>query len=168
MPEISYSLTMYRSIRVLCIGLIIVLLFASTGCSFSIPFNIRNLSDQAITVIYSLKDLSNGFAPRLKSENRAEDGTNYIQIPQDRISIDTENRVVEFKLLPNGNVELYSVHDKLDNQYEEEFNLTNLHITGVDGTISLTGREIFKSFRPIKKSWYVFGPEITGFVFEYR
>lgn len=139
----------------------------SAGCSFAIGFNIKNLSDQTITVTYSLKDLNHGLSPRLVKENFKEN-TNYIPIPEDRVSIDTDNRVVEFKLLPNENVELFWTSDKLDGDYEKEFNITNLRISGEDGITSLEGREIFKSFRPIKKSWYTFGPEITGFVLDYR
>jgi hypothetical protein len=138
------------------------------GCSFHIGFNIRNMSDQAITVRYSLKDSGNGLLPQLVSEKRAENGTNYIPIPQERLDVDIENRVVEIRLLPNENVELFAVHDNLDNKYVKDFNLTRLCITGADGTIYLEGPEIFKSFRSIRKSWYDFGPEIVGFVYEYR
>lgn len=154
--------------RILHTSVMIVLVIVSTGCSFTIGFNIKNLSGQSITVSYSLKDLHHGLSPRLVRDNFDEESTKYIPIPEDRININIENRVVEFKLLPGENVELFSIKDRLDNDYEREFNIANLRITGADGSTSLEGRQIFKSFRPLKKSWYVFGPEITGFMLEYR
>lgn len=138
-----------------------------TSCSFVIGFNIKNLSDKTITVSYAVKN-GNGLSPRLVQENLDTKETEYISFPEDRIRIDIENGLVEFKLLPRENVQVYSVHDRLDNKYEEEFSLTKLRITTVDGSTSFEGGHLFKRFRPIEKSWFAFGPEITGFVFEYR
>ena len=155
--------------RLFWTSVIIGLVMLSTGCSFVISFNINNLSGQTITINYSLKDLQHGgLSPRLVGENSDDKKTKFIPIPEDRLRVDIENRIVDLKLLPNENVELFSVIDRLDNDYEEEFSLSNLRITGTDGSVSLEGRQVFKSFRPIKKNWYAFGPEITGFVLEHR
>ncbi|MEP6788300.1 MAG: hypothetical protein ABJB40_07710, partial [Acidobacteriota bacterium] len=117
-----------------------------------------------------LQTLQNGKMLKQKTVtfNTDKNTTEYSPFPEDRISVDAKNRSVEFKLLPNENVELFSVNDKLDNDYEKEMNLANLRINSADGSISLEGRQVFKSFRPIKSSWYSFGPETSGFVLEYR
>ena len=153
--------------RIVLTSLVIGFVIVCTGCSFVIGFNIRNVSDLPITVKYSLKDSGDGSSPRLVRQND-EDEIEYLPFPEDRISIDTQNRVVEFKLLPSENAQLYRVSDRLDNKYEEEFNLAKLSITVADGSTSFEGGHLFRQFRPIKKSWFAFGPEIMGFVLEYR
>lgn len=155
--------------KTLLAGVIVGLAIINAGCSFKIGFNIKNLTDNAITVNYILKGPgAAGFSPRLVLENHGEDASKYLPLPEDRIRIETEKCTVEFELLPNENVELYWVGDRRENDYEKEFNLVNLRIIGADGSRSFEGREVFKSFLPIRKNWYTFGPDITGFVLEYR
>ena len=115
-----------------------------------------------------MKNFGGGIDPKVVRGNANEDGTEYIPFPKDRISIDEEKLVVELKILPNENVRLYYVNDRLDDDYEEDFNLKTLRIASAHGSTEFEGRHVFKNFRPIKQSWYSFGPEIIGFVYEYR
>lgn len=160
--------TQYLIRRLLTIA-ILGFAIVTTGCSFSIGFNIKNLSENTVTVTYVLKkDSGQGFSPQLFLPGVAVNGSDFIPFPEDRIRVDKENRVVELKLLPNETVELFRVHDRRDNDYQKEMNLATLRIAATDGAMVLEGQQIFKSFRPVKNSWYMFGPEIAGFEFEYR
>lgn len=163
---------MKRQIQFLCRSIlsifVIGLAVICTGCSFVISFNINNLSGRPIAIRYSLKNTHHGLGPVLVDRNGEEGGPKHSQFGDGRINVDMQNRIVEFKLLPNEEVQLFSVTDRFDEKYEQEFNLTSLHISEGDGSITLEGDQVFKSFRPIRKDWYEFGPEIIGFVFEYN
>lgn len=158
----------YRKRRLLLTGVIAGLAVIVSGCSYVIRFNLRNLSGQTITVNYTVKDIQNGLTPMLIQRSATENRTETVPIPDDRIRIDIENGSVEFKLFAKEEVELDSTIDGSESDYEKTFNLRNLRIAGEEGSVHLEGREVFKRFQPIKKSWYQFGPETIGFVFEYR
>jgi hypothetical protein len=153
--------------KVLLLIGIIGFAIVNAGCSFSIGFSIKNLSGKPIVVSYSTTGMQ-GYVPRLINSIEGEKGEKYSAIPENRIAIDRENDTVKLNLLPNEEVELFWVTDRMENDYESDFRLKNLHIVSDDGSISLEGRKVFQSFRPIKNSWYAFGPETIGFVFEYR
>ncbi len=144
--------------RIFLTGFIAGLAVISSGCSYVISFKLRNLSGQTITVNYVVKDIKNGLAPMLIQLSNAENRTETVPIPDDRIRIDPENGSVEFKLLANEEVEVDRTINWQQSDYEQAFNLKSLRIAGEDGSIYLEGRQAFTSFRPINKSWYTFGP----------
>ncbi len=155
----------YRSIFVLLILGISVL---TTSCSFSIGFDIRNSSDRPITIRYSLKPSDDIRFPRLVVDPNGNGGSKYSEFPYERIKRDIENRVCEFTLLSGEEAEVLSTYDKQSNEYEKEFAIAKMYISNGEGSVTLEGDEIFKKFRPITKNWYTFGPEIRGFIYEYR
>jgi hypothetical protein len=154
--------------RAFLMGLIFVLVVVSVGCSFTVGFNIKNLSGKTITVNYSVNNSYYGFSPLLVRENVDENSEKYVPIPEDRIHVDIDNGTVEFSLLPDEEVQLYWVSDRLDRDYEEVFKIDSLRITDEYGSITFEGRRVFNSFRPVENSRFAFGPKIVGFVFEYR
>ncbi len=157
----------YKKRRMLLTCSILVFAFGCTGCSFYISFKLKNLSGKPIAVNYTVKNIQDGFAPSLIKVTETN-GAQSVPIPDDRIRLDIENGSVEFEMLAEEIVELDHTIDRRESEYEEAFNLKSLRVSADDGSISLEGREAFKSFRPIRKSWYTFGPEIVGFEFEYR
>ncbi len=161
----KYGQTSGRSLLAI---FVIGLAFICTGCSFAISFNINNLSGRQITVRYVLKNVEHGLEPRLVNRHPANDNDRYRVFEKDRISVDTENRIVEFKLLTNEEVELFRIYDKPNDNYENEFNLIDLKISEGGGSIVIEGNQVYKSFRPIRGNWFEFGPEVIGFVLEYR
>lgn len=151
----------------LLISAVLILAFGCAGCSFRISYILKNLAGKTVVVKYRVKSVQDGFAPSLVRKSEAE-GTQFVPIPDDRISLDFENRSIEFKMLADEMVELEHTIDRRDSEYEQEFNLESLQIIAEDGSVSMEGRDLFKSFRPVRKSWYAFGPEIVGFELEYR
>jgi hypothetical protein len=152
--------------RLLLTSTLLGLAFVSGGCSYLIKFKLKNASCRTIAVNYTVKNINNGLAPLLVQKNLAENRVESVPFPNDRLSVDIENGTVEFTLLADEEVEVDRVSDT--RQAEHTFNLTKLRIMGGEGSILLEGREAFKSFRPINKSWYEFGPEISASVFEYK
>jgi len=157
----------YEISRTLLTSTILLLGLGCAGCSYHISFTLKNLSGKTIAVKYSVKNMQDGFAPNLVSKNKA-DGAQFMPIPDDRISLDFENGSVEFKMLADEAVELDSTMDRRESEYEQAFNLKSLRIVADGDSVFMEGRELFKSFRPINRKWYTFGPGIVGFELEYR
>jgi hypothetical protein len=157
----------YGKRRMLLTSTILLLAVVCSGCSFHISFKLKNLSGKTIAVNYTVKNIQDGFAPSLLKKTET-DGAQSVPIPDDRIRLDIENGSVEFTMFADEIVELDHTIDLRESEYEQAFNLKSLRIAADDGAISLEGLEAFKSFRPIRKRWYTFGPEIVGFEFEYR
>ena len=156
-----------KSCRSLLPTIVIGLAIICTSCQFAIEFRLNNLSNHPINVRYSLKNNYYGLDPKLVNKH-GDKNTNFSPFPEDRVNIDLQNRIVEFRLLPNEEAVLFWMSDKRGEDYKEAFNITKLNISDETGSLTLQGDEIFRSFRPIKKGWYDFGPEILGFVYEYR
>lgn len=139
-----------------------------SGCSFTTRFKLKNSSGQHITVRYEFKDISAGFTPHLVLKNPEKNKPDSVAFPSDRIKIDKEKGLVEFKLMPDEEAILAQLTDRPMSEYEEVFNLKNFRVEGVSGTVFLEGRQVFQAFEPIKAGWPNFGPEIIGFRFEYK
>ena len=146
---------------------VVIFSIVCSGCSFVVRFFIENSSERIVTVRYSTKNLQGGFDPKIFKEN-SNNGIDEIPIPEDRVIIDTQNRTVEFKMLPHEQVRIWKMHGKLDENYESEWNISSLSISSGEGSVSFEGSEVYKNFRPIAKTWYTFGPNATSFKLEYR
>ncbi|MEP7075520.1 MAG: hypothetical protein ABI878_06885 [Acidobacteriota bacterium] len=82
--------------------------------------------------------------------------------------LDFENKLVEIRLLPNEQVAVDGFIDNLSNNYEKEWNITALCMISTNGSVCAKGEEVYKSFHPIRKSWYTFGPAVIRFEYDYR
>ena len=154
-----------RSIlKLLIFGLSIL----TTSCSFAIGFDIRNASDLPITVRYSMKQSDDERFPRLVVDPDGNGGSKYSEFPEERIKRDIEKRVCEFNLLPGEEAELLFMRDREASEYGKALPIAKLYVSDGTGSLSFEGDQIFKQFRPIRKNWYTFGPEIVGFIYEYR
>ena len=156
----------HQIVRILLRGVIAADVVICAGCSYFISFNLKNLSGQTITVNYTVNDIKDGFAPMLVVQQTDGNRAGTVPIPDDRISMDVQKGSVEFKLLANEEVVLDEMSSGRD--YEKTFNINNLRIVAPNGSTEMEGPQVFRNFRPIKNSWYEFGPKIIGFVFEYH
>jgi hypothetical protein len=147
---------------------IVALAIISASCSYVTPFNLKNLSGKPIVVTYSVSQSHYLLSQQLIKVDEHSGESIYVPIPDDRINVNHEELTVEIKMLPNEEIQLFAVASRMDNDYERDFDIPKLRVAGEDGSISLEGRKVFESFRPIRKSWYKFGPDIVRFVFEYR
>ncbi len=140
----------------------------TSSCSFMISFKIRNLSDRQIFVSYFVEEGHYGLAPKLFKGSHTASESEYGDFPSDRLKIDLSSRKVQFAMLPGDEVELFSLGDRSDEKYEEDFGLKNLLIESDEGSILYQGEQVFLAFRPIEKDENQFGPNITGFILDCR
>lgn len=140
------------------------------GCSFVTSFTLENNSDRSIEISYVLaEDGYCGFSPRLENKNRNSNDARFVDFPAERLVVDLTTRAVKFRLLSDETAEICSMSDRSRlEEYEKKFNLTSLRIQSAEGSIALEGRSVFQSFRPVKSGPLTFGPDIIGFVYEYR
>ena len=145
---------------------VVAVVLATTSCSFSVGFSIKNGTGRSIAITYTLKNLYYGTEPKLMSTNTSRD-VSYSAFPPDRLTVNLDTRVVKVIILPGEEVQIVRMADRLDvDSYREEFNLDSLEVVSPDGTSSFSGSQVFSQFRPIEDAKVFYGPKVTRFEME--
>lgn len=138
--------------KLLLLNLIITMVLISSACSYSVNFVVLNHSNEQIEVEYTLKNpgLDGESTPFKMSQdewNRWFGESKWRQISQDEYRFNTETKKITVKAAPNEVVRILSMSDGIyfvENY--EHFQVTNIKISGKNGTIIYEGNQLYKQF----------------------
>jgi hypothetical protein len=120
-----------------------------SGCSFSTPLAVINLSDKPVEVTYQFKDSPGSFhhdPPKTKPVAAlGDDDTAWLEVPAAEYVVNSYGRAITLTLAPKTAVVIDRVRGP-GIPDEASFRLSDVVVRGAYGTIMLHGRQVRKAF----------------------
>jgi hypothetical protein len=119
-----------------------------SGCSFSTPLAVINLSDQPVVVKYRFKE-AGSFDPKtpaIKPVAEVDTDHDWLPMSTHRYEVDLQVRTITLTLAPRTAVRVAQVRGPGIPDEEELFPIAELVVRGAYGTIVLYGEQVRKGF----------------------
>ena len=119
-----------------------------SGCSFSTPLAVINLSDKPVEVTYRFKESPGSFdpeRPKVKAVAELDDDTEWRELPAEQYVTNSYGRAITVTVAPKTAVLIDRVKGP-GIPDESEFPLSDIVVRGASGTIMLHGEQVRKAF----------------------
>lgn len=152
--------------------LLLLSVLALVACSFSTDFVVINASGHPIEIIYKIGDT--GIDPLAAVSPPAilpasELGPREWQdLSPEQYVVDREQRTVTFSLSPGVALRIDQGAEWRESYTGENFIIKEVTIRGVNGEVFLKGDQVYKSFVPVPKAFYAYGPPTTLLTLTYK
>jgi len=145
----------------------------TSGCQFSTSYAVANLSDRELEVQYELKP--SGMLPEenvkkpyvLNIDEFNSGNLQWRALPPDKFAVDEQKGIIRAVIQPNQVLEVESEDSVgVENEPERHFDIKKLVLTGLGGSATYEGNDIYKQFTKEEKCWVSLG--CTVFVIYYH
>lgn len=145
--------------RKLSLLALLVLSVVLNGCSFVSDLVVVNLSDKPVEVRYRFKGnhRSSSFGPDTKPSTKKHDEISrdydWKELPADQYEVDSYSRTVTVTVAPQTALLMDRINGYLP-ENDEAFPISEIAMSGENGTIMLFGEQVRRRFDHAKKQVY--------------
>jgi hypothetical protein len=158
--------------RYIFTGLLLLSALTMTACSYPVDFAVINGSAHPVQITYRIAEtgvdsLGAVGRPAILPASSI-DSRKWQELSPAEFSFDGENRVVTVSLQPGQALRVYRGGQGAVEPTGGDFIIRELNVRGMGGEVTFKGNQVHRSFVPVPRPFYAFGPDTALLTLTYQ